>query len=131
VALGDKRLAKLGKPPRVNFIIILLEASVRADPESAKKRQSYCQSFFALLESVCAEAAQRVLMKLAPGTSGECRGITIKVLHLKAIWTTGWRKNNKNNKDSQTGQITHNFLKRNKILYSLSFRIFHSLIDGF
>jgi len=61
-------MATTGLLPVVNFIYVLQTASMLADPESAKKTVKL-SVFFVLLESECAKAAHRMLMKL---TSGCC-----------------------------------------------------------
>jgi len=50
----------------VNFINVLRAAFILADPKSAK-RQSSCQSFFALMGSAPVKATRRTLMKLTLG----------------------------------------------------------------
>ncbi len=50
----------------VNFIKVLQAAFTHADPKSTNKTVKL-SVFFALLGSVCAKAAHRMLVKLTPG----------------------------------------------------------------
>jgi len=57
--------------PGLNFINVLRTAFMHVDPESVRI-QSNPQYLFTLLESTCAKAARRTLMKLTPGRSRDC-----------------------------------------------------------
>jgi len=56
--------------PGVNFINILREAYVCADPKSAKRRDSLTV-FFALLGSFCVKAAHKMFVKSTPDRGSE------------------------------------------------------------